>query len=106
MKPRRQSGATHSFRLTRGAADIVDRLSYPRKLGGKSKLISEAITFYFAEGGRESLTELRASRQWWMDRYHALEAVNEEDDDEDDAPMGGWRAILHRIRYWMWWRRR
>lgn len=96
MKPRRQSGATHSFRLTRGAADIVDRLSYPRKLGGKSKLISEAITFYFAEGDRESLSELKASRQWWMDRYHAL---LEQDVDEDAAlPPHWWHRLWQKVK--------
>lgn len=98
MKPRRQSGATHSFRLTRGAADIVDRLSYPRKLGGKSKLISEAITFYFAEADRESLSELKASRQWWMDRYHALLA--EEEDTEVTLPPPR-STIFGRIARWM-----
>ena len=75
MKERRESGATHSFRLSRTAADIVDRLKYPRALGGKSALMSEAITFYFgAEGGVESVTELEASRRWWMGRCAELEA--------------------------------
>ena len=90
MKPRRAAGATHSFRLSRTAADIVDRLSYPRKLGGKSQLISEAITFYFAEGSRESVTELKESRQWWMERCHALEANLAADNAVNDAPPPPW----------------
>jgi hypothetical protein len=47
MKERRSSGATHSFRLTQRAAEIVDGISYPRKHGGKSRKVSEAITWYF-----------------------------------------------------------
>ena len=49
MKERRKSGATHSFRLTREASDIVDNLNHPRSLGGKSRLISDAIVYYFRE---------------------------------------------------------
>jgi len=49
MKERRKAGATHSFRLTREASDIVDNLNHPRNLGGKSRLISDAIVYYFRE---------------------------------------------------------
>ena len=94
MKPRRASGATHSFRLTRRAADIVDRLSYPRTLGGKSALISEAICYYF--GGDDegnSVHELQARVKWWM--AHAEELRGGQ---ISTPPMGGWRAIFARIR--------
>ena len=47
MKERRNAGATHSFRLTQRAADIVDGITYPRRRGGKSAKVSEAITWYF-----------------------------------------------------------
>lgn len=47
MKERRSSGATHSFRLTQRAAEIVDGITYPRARGGKSAKVSEAITWYF-----------------------------------------------------------
>lgn len=47
MKERRHSGATHSFRLTRAAAEIVDSINHPRKLGGKSRKVSDAIEAYF-----------------------------------------------------------
>jgi len=49
MKERRKAGATHSFRLTVEASDIVDNLNHPRSLGGKSRLISDAIVYYFRE---------------------------------------------------------
>jgi len=49
MKERRKSGATHSFRLTQEASNIVDNLNHPRVLGGKSRLISDAIVYYFRE---------------------------------------------------------
>lgn len=48
MKERKKSGATHSFRLTRAAADIVDDIQHPRRLGGKSRKVSEAIEWYFS----------------------------------------------------------
>ena len=47
MKERRKAGATHSFRLTREAADIVDEMRYPRRLGGKSRRVSDAIVAFF-----------------------------------------------------------
>ena len=47
MKERRKAGATHSFRLTQRASEIVDNLNHPRSLGGKSRQISDAIEFYF-----------------------------------------------------------
>mgnify|MGYP003136372859 CR=1 FL=1 len=95
MKPRRAAGATHSFRLSRTAADIVDRLSYPRKLGGKSQLISEAIIFYFSEGSRESITELKESRQWWMNRCQEIEG------EKSSPPTPPRSSILTRIGQWI-----
>ena len=47
MKERRGSGATHSFRLTMKAAEIVDNINHPRRLGGKSRKVSDAIEAYF-----------------------------------------------------------
>jgi len=47
MKERRNAGATHSFRLTQRASEIVDGITYPRRRGGKSAKVSEAITWYF-----------------------------------------------------------
>ena len=47
MKERRQAGATHSFRLTPRAAQIVDEMNHPRRLGGKSAKVSQAIEAYY-----------------------------------------------------------
>ena len=49
MKERKNAGATHSFRLTMNAANLVDTISYPRRLGGKSKKVSDAIEAYFGK---------------------------------------------------------
>jgi hypothetical protein len=48
MKERRAAGATHSFRLSMDAARIVDDITYPRRLGGKSKKVSDAIIWFFS----------------------------------------------------------
>ena len=85
MKPRRASGATHSFRLTRRAADIVDRLSYPRSLGGKSALMSEAICYYFGgDDDGNSVHDLRERVQWWKKHAEGLESP------VDEAPTPPW----------------
>jgi hypothetical protein len=47
MKERRHAGATHSFRLTMKAAQIVDSMNHPRRLGGKSRKVSDAIEAYY-----------------------------------------------------------
>lgn len=49
MKERRHAGATHSFRLTPAAAAIVNSINHPRRLGGKSAKVSEAIEAYFGK---------------------------------------------------------
>ncbi len=73
MKERRKSGATHSFRLTREAAEIVDNINHPRRLGGKSRKISDAIEWYFTrQDEQESVADLKASRIWWMEQHKAL----------------------------------
>jgi hypothetical protein len=48
MKERRASGATHSFRLNQRASLIVDDITHPRRHGGKSAKVSEAIEWYFS----------------------------------------------------------
>lgn len=107
MKERRAAGATHSFRLSRSAADMVDRhppfrslegRPYPRSLGGKSKLVSDAIVWcYSSERNVESYHDLMKSRAWWVKHCEEIEAR-----EISAPPVGGWRSILHRIRYWMW----
>lgn len=48
MKERRAAGATHSFRLTQKAALIVDGIVYPRRHGGKSRRVSQAIEWFWS----------------------------------------------------------
>lgn len=112
-RSRRTSGATHSFRLSIRASDIVDARPpfrslegrpYPRSLGGKSFLVSEAICFYF--GGEEGTTinDQRKHIAWLVQRVKTLEAEAHEAryGRVSAPPMGGRRSILHRIRYWIW----
>lgn len=73
MKERRLSGATHSFRLSRDAADIVDSINHPRRLGGKSRKVSDAIEFYFSRSeDMESMAEMQQSRRFWVHKYNSL----------------------------------
>ena len=88
MKERRKAGATHSFRLTMAAAEIVDNINHPRRLGGKSRKVSEAIEWYFSKDG-ESLEDLKASRQWWMQRYEDIKNTQSE-----PSPPAWWRRFL------------
>lgn len=85
MKDRRNAGATHSFRLTMAAAEIVDQINHPRRLGGKSRKVSEAIEWYFSrQGEHESIEDLKASRKWWMDQYESLKK------SRNDPPSRAW----------------
>jgi hypothetical protein len=47
----RVSGATHSFRLTPTASGLVNAITNPRKYGGKSRKVSDAIEHYFSPRG-------------------------------------------------------
>ena len=51
MKERRAVGATHSFRLTPAACEIVQGIKHPRRMGGKSRKVSDAIEWYFSPRG-------------------------------------------------------
>jgi len=99
MKERRKSGATHSFRLTREASDIVDNLNHPRSLGGKSRLISDAIVYYFDESKDTSVADLLASRKFWKDRHDVLlEGIqrrkNAKNPEKRSSPPAWWRRFL------------
>ena len=63
MKERRKAGATHSFRLSRKAAKIVDEITYPRRLGGKSRKVSEAIELWFENSKNPEKVPLPPA--WW-----------------------------------------
>ncbi len=41
--------ATHSFSLTPRASKMVDYNKYPRSLGGASKMVSDAIEFFWTD---------------------------------------------------------
>jgi len=95
MKERRNAGATHSFRLTMAAAEIVDNINHPRRLGGKSRKVSEAIEWYFSPRAEdeESLEDLKASRKWWMKRYEELK-----NSQSEAKPPPYWQRFWIKIR--------
>jgi uncharacterized small protein (DUF1192 family) len=74
MKERRKAGATHSFRLTQRASDIVDRLNHPRSLGGKSRQISDAIEYYFDTSKGVSIADLQEQIEIFVTDIERLEA--------------------------------
>lgn len=90
MKERRKAGATHSFRLTREAADLVDNMTHPRRLGGKSRKVSDAIVAYygtpFGGAGMPSYDEL-------VQNVAALQAVIERNHEDDPSSRGWWRRF-------------
>lgn len=110
MKARRKAGATHSFRLSRRAAEIVDDhppfvslegKPYPRTLGGKSALVSECIAYYYGGGSNdESIHDLRERVQFWMARAEALQIGDELQSSISPPPRGGRSTILTRIARW------
>ncbi len=88
MKERRKAGATHSFRLTQDASVIIDRLNHPRSLGGKSRLVSDAIEFYF--GGRVSTHELLADIEHLEARIASMRTKKPE---SGPSPPAWWRRF-------------
>jgi len=96
MKSRRSAGATHSFRLTMDAAKIVDDISHPRRLGGKSRKVSEAIEWYFNRPEDDTniernVEDLQRSRQWWKERCNVLE------ESQSVPQVRGLRGIIKRL---------
>lgn len=93
MKERRKAGATHSFRLTRAAAELVDNMNHPRRLGGKSRKVSDAIVAYygtpFGGAGMPSYDEL-------LQNIAALQNVITEKEKDDPKPPAWW------LRFWPW----
>lgn len=96
MKERRKSGATHSFRLSIPASDLVDSMPpfvslegrpYPRALGGKSALVSEALLHYFGGEEGETIADLRKHNAWLIQQVKGLERLNY---GMDDAPPPHW----------------
>ena len=94
MKERRKAGATHSFRLTRDAADLVDNINHPRRLGGKSRKVSEAIVAYFGtskHGGMPSYEEL-------VQNVAALQNIILKNSENDPPSRGYLTRIIAKIR--------
>ncbi len=97
MKERRKAGATHSFRLTRTAADLVDNMNHPRRLGGKSRKVSDAIVAYygtpFGGAGMPSYDEL-------VQNVAALQAMIERGHDVQSSPVAlGWgRRVINALK--------
>lgn len=104
MKERRKAGATHSFRLTQEASNIVDNLNHPRNLGGKSRLISDAIVYYFQESKDVSvqmlLDDIEHLEYTLSERVDDLLAKNLE---KSAPPPAWWRRILHSMSQWRIW---
>lgn len=106
-KERRAYGATHSFRLSPQAHILVEDIRRPRRRGGKSAAVSEAIVAYFSprtarrsdgfsnavysKGEMPSYQELQeniAALQNVITRLHTdLDALKKV---ENDAPTPGW----------------
>ena len=86
MKERRKAGATHSFRLTQRASEIVDNLNHPRNLGGKSRLISDAIQFYFDTSKGLSYEELLRDIEHLESTIDVLTSKN----PESGPPVPAW----------------
>jgi hypothetical protein len=102
MKERRKAGATHSFRLTQRASEIVDNLNHPRNLGGKSRLISDAIEYYFDESKHTSIPELLAGRKFWKDRHDLLldeqsKEKSVKNPESGSKPPAWWVRIIRRL---------
>jgi len=102
MKERRHSGATHSFRLSMEAAEIVDSINHPRRLGGKSRKVSDAIEWYFnRDEEKSSVADMQASMRFWVKRYDALVAEFEhlselvaKKVEKEPSPPAWWRRIF------------
>jgi hypothetical protein len=102
---RRPAGATHSFRLSVTASNIIENnppfrslegRPYPRSLGGKSALVSEAICYYYGNSeDNASVYDLHRRIEWWVKRCEDLESRLKNSDSVPPTPT--WRATIWRI---------
>ena len=93
MKERRKAGATHSFRLTMAAAKIVDNIRHPRRLGGKSRKVSDAIEYYFSSP-RITMNEALED----IDHLEAKIAELRLKNGENDPPSRGGKGMFSWLR--------
>lgn len=95
MKERRSSGATHSFRLSMQAAGIVDGINHPRRLGGKSRKVSEAIEWYYSPRGHQpSYADLRENIEALQQVITGLHASSRA---ESGRRPPTWRRLLAKL---------
>ena len=99
MKERRKAGATHSFRLTREAADLVDQMNHPRRLGGKSRKVSDAIVAYygtpFGGAGMPSYDQLLQNIAGLQQKINEMSRAGEVPDDEaQHVPQSRARRLI------------
>jgi len=96
MKERRNAGATHSFRLTMKAARIVDDINHPRRLGGKSRKISDAIEWYFTpRKSQPSYEDLLANIEGLQNVISS--GCPECNNAESGSNRWGWRQLFRRL---------
>ena len=111
----RVSGATHSFRLRPNASKLVNAITNPRKFGGKSAKVSEAIEWYFGPRGdnpsyEELLTNVAALQTVITKQGTELEelrqftrtgqiAQNEGEENRQSALQS--RGIWHKLRHFL-----
>lgn len=92
MKDRRNSGATHSFRLTPLAAQLVDAIRHPRRMGGKSRKVSDAIEWYFSPRGDHASYEELLQNIAGLQTVIKQQAIDIEalKNRKNDAPTPPW----------------
>ena len=63
--------ATHSFSLTPKASKLLRGYKYPRKLGGASKSVSDAIEFFWTENVVQWVRNSTMALREILSRWHA-----------------------------------
>jgi hypothetical protein len=95
MRERRNSGATHSFRLSREASELVDAIQHPRRHGGKSRKVSLALEWYFAQRGEmPSYHDLLDSIDKLQAIITEMGEVQANNDESDPQVPAWWRRFL------------
>ena len=94
MKERRLAGATHSFRLTREAAALVDQITWPRQRGGKSRTGSDAMEWYFSPRGEHpSYEEILESMAFLQERIKEMGNLAAKKEQSETKTPPWWRRF-------------